>query len=69
MRSSLRACFENILGGLAAGRTAGFVAHRLQISCEYAPSSRLARRPPRAQSHRNLFSKQAPSDWILAAAL
>jgi hypothetical protein len=40
----LRACFENISVGFAAGGAAGFVARRLQISLEYTPSSR---HPPR----------------------
>jgi hypothetical protein len=39
--SCLSACFENISGGVAAGWAAGFVSPRLQISLEYAPSSRL----------------------------
>jgi hypothetical protein len=45
MTLALRACFENMSDGLAAGRAAGFVSPRLQISLEYAPSSRLAIHP------------------------
>jgi len=41
-----RACFENISGGLAAGRAAGFVASRLQISANMRPRRASPSAPP-----------------------
>ena len=61
----IRACFENISGGLAAGRGDWLRCFSVTDFCEYAPSSRLAIRPVPPQSLADLFSKQALRECLI----
>ncbi len=66
----LRACFENISGGLAAGRGDWLRCSSVTDFCEYAPSSRLAIRPfALAIPCRSIFKTRSYNRFTFVARL